>query len=194
MKKTVSVAAVLAAFVVAPTAVAQEPAPSDPSLPFSLGVAPGVISTPGAERPGMAVNINASFRISPKTTVGFLVSGWGGAEAACVGPTVCGSTERSLAATLLVDGRLFPFGRRYAFVRIGLGVSLVSEQVPSGSLIIDSTSVPFTALLGIGSDLHLTSSVFVSPFANVLYVSDAEDRLATTPIWLFQVGAGITVG
>jgi len=158
---------------------------------------------PGADAVGAGVTGTASVWLTSHLAAGLSVRGWGATvtDRGCSGTSSeCVVYEESSSIAGIVTGTAYPFGKRYAFIRVGAGVSALREQQPSLNPetltwgILTQLSWPATLLIGIGSDIRVASWVFISPIAEGLYTFVGDDTLRSTQDWVFKIGVGVTVG
>jgi hypothetical protein len=124
---------------------------------------------------GEAVQLVFGGTVNDRLLVGASLNGWTRLENGI-------KLEVGLVAATV---RYYPSEAGGFFVSGGLGLGVVHEDV---AFTAPGNETGFGALLGLGYDLRLGSSVSLTPFANGLFVGNSD-----TDVNVVQMGLGVTV-
>ncbi|NIR46348.1 MAG: hypothetical protein GWN99_18015 [Gemmatimonadetes bacterium] len=168
-----------------------------PALPVALTAGGTITFAPETDISGIGLAATATVRLSNAAGLGLALRTWWGG----IGGTRCALFDDSCQATQeteVVAGiahATFTAPRaRWLYARAGLGLALVREQTPEGSVFSENRSWPLTLLGGVGANVELAPHVFVTPTLEVTQTFVGDDRLSSTPALQLLFGFGLTVG
>jgi hypothetical protein len=173
--------------------------------PFSISAIVQGYWPPHAHGIGVEIAGNASYWLSRGVSLGLALRPWAGVlyNPSCgLFDDACLADEQTYAFGTLATVAAYPLMNRLFFLRMGLGVTNLSEQrlgtrpglVPGAIGILEHRSWRPTMLLGTGLDLSLGPWLFLSPTLELIRTSVGPDPLRTTWPWLVTFSVGLTVG
>ena len=143
----------------------------------SVGLGAGRNFEPSAEQTGGAFYARLGGTLSERILLGGEVDPWGWSSGGLL------SSRTNMTATLVY----LPGSARGLFLKGGLGPATALFEIRDGSTTSTSTDTGLGGTVGIGQDVRLSESLFLTPNLDFMF-----QRLAGQSVWLGVVTLGLT--
>ncbi|PYU02208.1 MAG: hypothetical protein DMG34_16860 [Acidobacteria bacterium] len=165
-------------------------------LPVSVSLPVFLAWAKGTRHPAVNSGVTLSTQVSALMAVGITLRSWygnAGNQQSCALDGDCFWEHETTALAMLIGAESYPLPNRLLSVRAAAGISWLREREAVGSVIHEARSWPLTVLTGVGWDLRVRQHLYATPLVELLHTARREPAPRTSPRWIVQVGAALTV-